>query len=165
VPALSEFVSARFGRAVGEVVLWWMFTDAIWLASVTTVTLSELAAATVCTLLCAVLASLARHANRGYWRFRFGWSAWLPMVARDVPVQAVQSWLYALIPRRRRAVFTVASLPAEDERTAAGRCATSTLSLATTPGTVVYDSDPRLGRLLLHRLGDRQGRLESAVQR
>jgi hypothetical protein len=150
---------------VGEILLWWVFTDAVWLASVTTVTLSELAAATVCTLLCAVLALLARQANRGYWRFQIGWSSWMAIVARDVPVQAVQSWLYALIPRRRRAVLAVASLPAEDERTAAGRCAIGTLSLATTPGTVVYDSDPRLGRLLLHRLGERQGRLESAVQR
>ena len=165
MPALSELGSARFGRAVGEILLWWVFTDAVWLASVTTVTLSELAAATVCTLLCAVLASLARHANHGYWRFRLSWSAWVPIVARDVPVQAVQSWLYALIPRRRRAVFTIVSLPAEDERTTAGRCATSTLSLATTPGTVVYDSNPRLGRLLLHRLGERRGRLESAVER
>lgn len=165
MPALSELGSARFGRAVGEILLWWAFTDAVWLASVTTVTLSELAAATVCTLLCAVLASMARRANRGYWRFRFGWSAWVAIVARDIPVQAIQSWLYALIPRRRCAVFTVVSLPAEDEQTAAGRCAISTLSLATTPGTVVYDSDPHQGRLLLHRLGERQGQLESAVQR
>jgi multisubunit Na+/H+ antiporter MnhE subunit len=160
----SEYGSARWVRAVGETLLWWVFTDAVWLASVTSVTRSELMVATACTLPCGVLALMARRANRGYWRFRVGWLTWGVIVARDVVVQTVQAWLYALIPRRRRAVLTVVPLRAEDERVAAGRRAISTLSLATTPGTVVCDSDARLDRLLLHRLGQRQGRLESAVQ-
>lgn len=149
---------------VGEVFLWWVFTDAVWLASVTTVTNSELLVATASTLPCSVLAWLARRANRGYWRFRMRWLAWLPIVSRDIAVQTVQAWLYALIPRRRRALFIAVPLPGEDDRTAAGRRAISTLSLATTPGTVVCDSDARLARLLMHRLGAKQGRLESAVQ-
>lgn len=150
--------------ALGEIVVWWVVADAVWLATLSSFTPSELAVATACTLPCAVVARPARHANGGCWRFRIGWLAWLPIVARDVAVQTVQAWLYALVPGRRRAVLTAVPLPAEDEQRAAGRRAMSALSLATTPGTVVCDADARLGRLLLHRLGRQQGRLESAVQ-
>lgn len=152
-------------RAAGEILMWWVFTDAVWLASLSSVTLSELAVAGVWTLPCAVLARAARHANGGNWRFRIRWVTWAALVARDVALQTVQAWRYVLIPRRRRAVMTVVPLPEEDERAAIGRRALSALSFATTPGTVVCDCDARLGRLLLHRLGQRQGRLELAVQR
>lgn len=145
--------------------VWWVVTDAVWLASLSSITPGELAVAAACTLPCAVVARLARRANGGYWRFRIGWLSWVPIVLRDVLVQTVQAWLYTLIPRRRRAVFTVVSLPTEDERLAAGRRAAATLSFATTPGTVVCDSDSSTGRVLLHRLGQKQGRLESVVQR
>lgn len=152
--------------AAGEIVWWWAFTDAVWLASVTSISDSEMAVATVTTLPCGILAWLARRANRGRWRFRIGWLLpWTAIVARDIVVQTVQAWMYALVPRRRHAVFTVVPLPAEDEQTAAGRRAVSTLSLATTPGTVVCDSSSRLGRLLVHRLGEKQGRLEWLVER
>ncbi|HWF71529.1 MAG TPA: Na+/H+ antiporter subunit E [Mycobacterium sp.] len=156
---------ARLVRASGEILLWWVLTSAVWLATLSSLTSGELAVAAACTLPCAVVARLARRANGGCWRFRMGWLSWVPMVVRDVLVQTVQAWLYTLIPARRHAVITVVPLPAEDDRVAAGRRAAATLSFATTPGTVVCDSDSSTGRVLLHRLGQEQGRLESAVQR
>jgi multisubunit Na+/H+ antiporter MnhE subunit len=154
-----------WGRAAGEILLWWLITYAVWLATLSSFTASELVVAAACTLPCALVAPLARRANGGNWRFRSGWLRWLVIVARDVPVQTVEAWRYAVIPGRRRAVLTVVPLPTEDERAAAGRRAVSTLCFAITPGTVVCDSDARLDRVLLHRLGQAQGRLEGAVQR
>jgi multisubunit Na+/H+ antiporter MnhE subunit len=158
-------VRAPLVWAFGEIVLWWVLTSAVWLATLSSLTPGELAVAAACTLPCAVVARLARRANGGYWRFRIGWLSWLPIVLRDVLVQTVQAWLYTLIPQRRCAVMAAVAMPAEDERVAAGRRAVATLSFATTPGTVVCDSDSSTGRVLLHRLGQEQGRLESAVQR
>jgi multisubunit Na+/H+ antiporter MnhE subunit len=149
----------------GEVLFWWLITYAVWLATLSSFTASELAVAAACTLPCALVAPLARRANGGSWRFRLGWLRWVAWVARDVPVQTVEAWRYALIPRRRRAVLTAVPMPTEDDRAAAGRRAASTLCFATTPGTVVCDSDARLNRVLLHRLGHAQGGLEGAVQR
>lgn len=152
-------------RACIEILLWWVFTALVWLATLTSITLIDLAVAVVCTLPCAALARSARHANGGNWGFRVGWLAWGSTVARDVAVQTVQAWLYALTRRRRPAVLTAVPLPAEDEQAAAGRRAVTVLAFATTPGTVVCDCDARTGRVLLHRLGYEQGRLELAAQR
>jgi multisubunit Na+/H+ antiporter MnhE subunit len=163
VPAGNE--QSDFGRVAGEIVLWWVITYAVWLATLSSFPATQLVVAATCTLPCAVAAPAARRVNGGGWRFRFGWLKWMAMVVWDVPVQTVQAWRYALLPRRRRAVMTVVPLPAEDDRTAAGRRALSTLSFSSTPGTVVCDGDAQLARILLHRLGQQQGRLESAVQR
>jgi hypothetical protein len=55
----------RFAAALAEILLWWMLTTAIWLATVTSFTAAEILAAVVCTLLGAVA---ARQANGGQWR-------------------------------------------------------------------------------------------------
>lgn len=93
------------------------------------------------------------------------------MVARAVPVQAIQAWGYALnaLPavrvRRRRGVISAVVLPVEAEPVASARRAAAVLAFATTPGTVVLDSDPSQGTVLLHRARPRPDRLSAAVQR
>jgi multisubunit Na+/H+ antiporter MnhE subunit len=151
--------------------VWWVLTAAVWLATVTSLTSAELAVAAACTLPCAVAARAARRANRGRWRFRIGWLRWIAIVMRDVPVQTVQAWAYALkaLPagrvRRRRGVISELALPPEPEPVAAARRAAAVLAFATTPGTVVLECDPHTGTVLLHRVRPRRGRLGPAVQR
>ncbi|ORW08635.1 Na+/H+ antiporter subunit E [Mycobacterium kyorinense] len=147
--------------ALSEILLWWAITAVVWLATLTSVTAAELALALVCTLPCAVAARSARRANRGYWRFRIGWIRWAATVLRDVPVQAVQVWAYVLM-RGRRGVISTVALPAESEPVADALRAAAVLAFATTPGTVVLDSD---SEILLHRVRPGTGRLATAVQR
>jgi hypothetical protein len=157
--------------ALGEIVVWWLLTGAVWLATVSSITSAELAVAAACTLPCAVAARAARRANRGRWRFRVGWLRWAPMVLREVPLQACQAWAYALraLPairvRRRRGVISAVALPTEPAATAAARRAAAVLAFATTPGTVVLDSDPDDATVLMHRVRPRPGRLATVVRR
>lgn len=161
----------RLVSALTEILIWWVLTWAVWLATLTSQTPVELVAAAICTLPCALAARSARRANAGHWRFRLDWLHWAAIVARDVPVQTVQAWVYALgVLRpigaaRRRGVISEVALPPEPEPVAAARRATAVLSFATTPGTVVLDSDPDNGTVLLHRVRPGPGRLGPAVQR
>lgn len=154
----------RFITALAEILSWWVLTTAIWLATVTSLTLAEILVAVAATLPCAVAARSARQANGGHWRLRIGWLRLLPIVVREVPVQAVQVWAYALTPRRRGVISEV-DLPAEPEPVAAARRAVAVLAFATTPGTVVVDSDPGERTILLHRVRPHAGRLVTAARR
>lgn len=147
--------------ALAEMLLWWALTAVVWLATLTSFTVADTAVALGCTLPCAVVARSARRANRGVWRFRLDWFRWAATVLRDVPVQALQSWAYVLM-RRRRGVISVVSLPAEPEPVAHARRAVVVLAFATTPGTVVLDSNSEIP---LHRIRPGTGRLATAVQR
>jgi multisubunit Na+/H+ antiporter MnhE subunit len=65
-------------------------------------------------------------------------------------------------------LVTVTPLTAAELAVAAGctlPCAVAVLAFAATPGTVVLDSDPDEGTVLLHRIRPRTGRLATAVQR
>lgn len=147
--------------ALTEILLWWAITAVVWLATLTSFTAAELAVAVGATLPCALAARSARRANRGHWRFRVGWLPWAATVLRDVPVQTVQAWAYALM-RRRRGVISAVPLPAEPEPVADARRAVAVLAFATTPGTVVLDCD---SQVLLHRIRPGTGRLATAVRR
>lgn len=161
----------RLARASGEILLWWVVTAVVWLATLSSRTPAELVVMVVCTLPCAVAARAARQANGGLWRFRIGWVRWVAAVAWAVPVQTIQAWGYALkalpiVPvGRRRGVISAVVLPAEAEPVAAARRAAAVLAFATTPGTVVLDSDPSDQTVLLHRVRPRPDRLTAAVQR
>lgn len=151
-------------RALAEILLWWVLTAAVWLATVTSLTAAETSVAVACTLPCAVAARSARRANRGNWRFRIGWLRWAATVLRDIPVQTVQVWAYALDPRRR-GVFSSVDLPSEPEPVAEARRAVAVLGFAATPGTVVADCDSHGGTVLLHRVRPGPGQLVTMVRR
>lgn len=154
----------RVGQALAEILLWWVLTTVAWLATLTSFTAAEITVAAVCTLPCGVAARAARRANDGRWRFRIGWLQGAPTVLRDVPIQTIQAWMYALMPRRR-GVISVVDLPAEPERLAAGCRALAVLAFATTPGTVVVNCDSHDHTLTLHRVRPGPGRLATVVRR
>jgi multisubunit Na+/H+ antiporter MnhE subunit len=62
-------------------------------------------------------------------------------------------------------VISAVALPSDPVATAAARRAAAVLAFATTPGTVVLDSDPDEGTVLMHRVRPRPGRLATVVQR
>ncbi|OBH18354.1 Na+/H+ antiporter subunit E [Mycolicibacter sinensis] len=157
-------MSAAGSRAVGETLLWWLVAAALWVVTLTERTAAELAAAALCTFPCAVAARAARRANSGSWRFRRGWLRWLPTIAGELLTQTAQVWAYVLVPSRRsRSTIGRVTLPDEPAPVAGARRAAATLALATTPGTVVLDSAAQT--VLVHRVGQRPGALETAVQR
>lgn len=151
-------------QALAEILSWWVLTAGVWLATLTSFTAAETSVAVACTLPCAVAARTARRANRGHWRFRIGWLRWIATVLRDIPVQTVQVWAYALTPRRR-GVFSMVALPSEPESVAKARRAAVVVAFAATPGTVVVDCDSRDGTVLLHRVRPGPGQLATMVQR
>nr|WP_165964973.1 Na+/H+ antiporter subunit E [Mycobacterium eburneum] len=153
-------------RALVETLLWWVVTTAVWLATLTAISPPEALLAAACTLPCAVLARAARRDNGGQWRFRAGWIGWAGRVLAELPEQAAQVWRYALIrDRRRRSTISPVPLPAEAEPVAAARRAAALLALATTPGTVVWDANPRTQRVMVHRIGPHPAGLEAGVRR
>lgn len=156
--------SSRLAGAVGETLLWWLVTAAVWTVTLTERTAPELVAAALCTLPCAFVARSARRANSGVWRFRAVWLRWVPTVPAELVRQTIEVWAYVLMPSRRsRSVIARVALPAEPTPVTAARRAAATLSLATTPGTVVLDAEAQI--VLVHRIGPRPGALESAVRR
>ncbi|ORA25374.1 hypothetical protein BST12_03575 [Mycobacterium angelicum] len=148
---------------LGEIAFWWILTAGVWLVTLSARTSSELAVMAVCTLPCAMLARPARRANAGRWQLRIGWLRWPLTMAGEVIPQTVQVWVYAL--RRTRPTIRAVPLPDEPKAVAAARRAAAVLTLATTPGTVVLDCDPRKRSVLVHLTGRRPSRLEQAVQR
>lgn len=157
-------VNRRLTGAFGETLLWWLAIGAVWVVTLTTRTTQELLAGALCTLPCAAVARAARQANGGTWRLRLGWLRWVGAVAGELLVQPAQVWAYLLIPSRRaQSAVDSVTLPREPAAVAAARSTAATMALATTPGTVVLDAAAHSVRV--HRVGQRPGRLEKAVQR
>lgn len=157
-------VNSRLTRAFGETLLWWLATGAVWAVTLTARTTPELLAGALCTLPCAAVARAARRVNGGAWRFRLVWLRWGAAVARELLAQPGQVWAYVLIPSRRaQSAVDSVMLPREPAVVATARRTAATLALATTPGTVVIDATAHSVRV--HRVGQRPGRLEKAVQR
>ncbi|WP_152664765.1 Na+/H+ antiporter subunit E [Mycobacterium sp. UM_Kg27] len=157
-------VNSPLTGVLGETLLWWLATGAVWVVTLTARTTQELFTAAVCTLPCAVAARAARRANGGNWRFRPAWLRWAPAVASELLAQPAQVWAYVLIPSRRpQATVGSVTLPREPAAVAAARSAAATMTLATTPGTVVLDAAAHSVRV--HRVGQRPGALERVVQR
>lgn len=152
-----------FVQLLVETGLWWVLTAAVWLATLNSRTWPELAVMAACTLPCAVMARSARRANAGRWRLRGAWLGWPVIAACEIPYQAVRVWVYSVTGRAP--VIRELSLPYEPARVAAARRAAAVLALASTPGTVVLDSDPRKRSILLHLITRRRSWLETAVQR
>lgn len=156
--------NSRLTGAFAETLLWWLATGAVWVVTLPARTTHELLAGTLCTLPCAAVARAARRANGGTWRFRLGWLRWGAAVAGELLAQPAQVWAYLLIPSRRaRSTVDSVTLPREPAAVAAARSTAATMALATTPGTVVLDAAAHSVRV--HRVGQRPGRLEEAVQR
>jgi Na+/H+ ion antiporter subunit len=148
-------------RDVIEAVVWWAVLFAVYLAIISTVSLTEIVVGTAGGAAGAAAAVLTRRTllaadNDERYLPR---AAWLRWVAR-LPAQVVVGFVRVLA--RPRGEFAEARLPA-DERSAARR-GFSVLALSFAPDTYVADVDPERDTVILHRIG-RPGPLEREVTR
>ena len=137
--------------AVLEVAAWTAVCCAVWLATLSGVTLPELCFALATGFLCGIVARAGRRALGARWSFRATWALWPVPVARVLLIEVAELLGTALV-RRPTGRITSIALPRESSPRAEGREAMATLALCSTPGTVVADLDPEGHRLTVHSL-------------
>lgn len=147
--------------AVLELVLWWIGGTLSWLVTVSTVTLPETVAAASTALLGAVLARTARRAMgfqaaaRGIW---LRWAALVPAAAVTDTVRLAR-WLAG--PRGES--LQDQRMPGTASPKATGWRAAAMIALSSTPGSVVFYSDPDAHRIHVHVLAEGWPRLDRHV--
>lgn len=136
--------------ALTELVLWWVGGTLFWLATASTVTMSETLVAAAIALIAAVLARLARRAIPFDAKPRLAWLRWAALV----PVSAVAdaARLVPWLGGRQAEDIVEARLPASTDRAETGLRAGGIVALSATPGTVVVDCEPRSGTVRMHSL-------------
>jgi hypothetical protein len=130
---------------------WAAVACAMWLTTLSSVTLPELCFAVAASVPCGFLAYAGRRALDASWRFRPGWLVWSVPVAAALLAELVELWRISLGTPPRGRLDTI-DLPDEEPALAAGREAAATLALCSTPGSIVADHDPQRRRLTVHRL-------------
>jgi hypothetical protein len=144
--------------------VWAVVACAVWLVTLSSITLPELCFAAGASIPCGVLAHAARRSLGASWRFRPGWVRWPFPVFATLLAELGQLFRLAVTdPRPGRMV--VVELPEEDEQLAAGRQAAATLAMCSTPGSLVAHGEPEHHRLVVHQLLSAGPDLESMVRR
>jgi multisubunit Na+/H+ antiporter MnhE subunit len=149
------------GRDAFELLAWWVVLFALYLALISTISLTEIVVGATAAVACAVAAVVSRRtllAADGDERYRprARWLRWLV----PLPVQVVTGAVRLLRPRGE---FTEVRLP-EDPRAAARR-GFAVLALSVAPTGNVADVDPERNVLVVHRLDGRPTALEREVTR
>ncbi|HEY7054776.1 MAG TPA: hypothetical protein VH496_21960 [Mycobacterium sp.] len=152
-------------RVLAEIAAWGAVGFVVWMATVQTVTASELIVAGAGALVCAIPAPWLRRANDGVWKPRWAWLGWPMLVLRQLPGDIWRVWRFAFARSEATDPWVQLELPKAAKAVAATRRAVGLMVLSATPSTVVVDSDPEQNTLLVHRVGDGSDRLESAVKR
>jgi multisubunit Na+/H+ antiporter MnhE subunit len=146
-------------------VLWWVGLVLVWVASLTTVSVAELAVAAGAAAVCVLVARVARRVLGVQTRLRARWlrEAWrLPWV---VLTDTVAVWRAALRGMRKQALDdNVREVPLGGERSRA-RQAVAIMLLSAAPRTMVIGLDRRTNTVLLHGFGAEEGPMERAVRR
>ncbi|MEV8565516.1 hypothetical protein AB0436_07985 [Streptomyces sp. NPDC051322] len=152
-----------------EILWWWGVAVAIWLATLSSVTLWECVVAAACGLPCAVAARAGRRAVGGAWAPRLRWAAWALPWAGAVVADTAR---VLLVPLRRRdrsrplGELREIELPkGESREVAAARVALATMALSATPGSFVVDHDAEEHTLVVHSLVEGHPRMEEVVGR
>lgn len=153
---------------LAELLVWACLTLGVWVVTLSSVPLGEMAIGAGAGLGAAVVATLARRALGGRWRPSPRWVAWVPHLVVSVPRDTLTLYVSALRRMglsRSSVEFEVRSvqLPPEAPETRAARLALGTLMVAATPGTVVIDEDPDSGELVVHGLTRGPSSLERRV--
>lgn len=144
---------------------WWAAVGcAVWLATLSSVTLPELCIAIAASIVCGVLARTARRALGASWRFRPGWCLWVFPVIGSLFAELVELLRMAATRPREGDLATV-DLPHEPAELAAGREALGTLALCATPGSMVADCDPTQQQLTMHVLVSAGPSVEEVIRR
>lgn len=134
-----------------ETVCWSAVACAVWLATLSSVTVPELGIALAASIPCGLLARASRRALGGSWRFRARWCLWLLPVTASLFAELVALFRLSAMRPHQGALRTI-DLPDEAAETAAGREALGILALSSTPGSVVADCDREHGRVTVHVL-------------
>ena len=147
-----------------ETTWWTAVACAVWLATLSTVTLPELCFAVAASVPCGILARASRRALGATWRFDPRWLLWAWPVICSILAEFPRL-LVAATTHRRSGHLTEVDLPDEDAARAAGREGAAILAICSTPGDLVLDSDPGRRRLVLHVLVSGGPDVEEAVRR
>lgn len=142
--------------AVFELAAWWGLMVGIWVLTLSSVSVAELAIAAACALPCAVAVWGSRRAAGGRWWPRLRWIAWPAPVAAAVwadtgrvMVVAVKALLGMEQPTGE---LRRVQLPAEGGARASARHAIGGIVLSSTPGTFVMDEDTDTSTLVVHSI-------------
>lgn len=153
-----------------EMLVWSALMVGMWVVTLSAATVPEVVAAAAAGVVSALGAVVARVALGGRWRAKARWSRWLVTWWGSLVADTAAVFALAARHLRHRDVagdFVEVALrrtpgdePSEDMHRAL-----AALVLSSTPGSVVYDSDPRGHRLFVHTIVDVPPDLEAAVSR
>ena len=157
-------------RQLPELLFWWAAATGVWLLTLSSMSLSEVAVASASGLPCAVAAIAARRAVDGSWPARPAWLRWL------VPLPLAVVADTARVLGRAAAVLVGRPVPSGRLRTVRldrdrpdarwrSRQAVSTVLVSAAPGTVVVDVEVDTGLMRLHALGSGAPAMEDVVSR
>ncbi|MDR6622072.1 hypothetical protein [Sinomonas atrocyanea] len=153
---------AAQARAALEYALWTAAGTLFWLATASSVTAVETAVAAAVSLVCAVLARLARRALPFRARPVRGWLRWAAAVPAATVADLVRlpGWLRT----GQREELREAGMPAGGPRETGWR-AGGIVALSATPGSIVVASDPESGAVKVHSITSGWPRLDEQVLR
>lgn len=147
-------------RAALEYALWTVAGTLFWLATASTVTAVETAVAAAVSVVCAVLARMARRALPFRARPVRGWLRWVAVVPAATVADMVRlpGWLRT----GQREELRAAAMPSGSPRQTGWR-AGGIVALSATPGSVVVASDPDSGAVKVHSITSGWPRLDEQV--
>ena len=143
-----------------ETVWWWSLMVGIWELTLSGTTLAEIYCELTAAFLAAVAAVITRRTLGGRWLPNPSWLRWLPVLAVSVVADTARVLILAARHVRDReptGSFDIIQLrwpemswPALAE--ADTHRAYATLTLTSTPGSLVYQAEPESHRLCMHAL-------------
>lgn len=153
---------------VVETTVWWGLLLGVWVLTLSTIPVVELAVAAAAALPCALAAVAGRRAVAGCWRVRPRWLRWAFVLPVAVVADACRVLVVPLRPHAR-----TGSEPGElrevplahdpDPARANGHRALAAAVVSVTPGTYVVD-DVEQDRLVAHSLVDGPPRMDEVVR-
>lgn len=149
-----------------EVLAWWAVLLALWVTTLTTLTVWEVVVGAAVALPCAALARAVRVVLGCRWSIRLRWAAWLGpliVVATTDTVELLAKTIRNTAPRSRFRTIRLPEHASAAERS--GRHAVASAVLSGTPSTLVTDDHVDDGRIVLHQWGSGGERLVRAVRR
>lgn len=140
---------------VTEVVVWWAVLVAVWMFTLSSVSIQETVVSVIAGLPCALTATAARTAYGREWRPRLRWFRALVLL----PGAIIQDT--ARVLTRPSSLGTRRAVPVSSDE---AHRALATVAVSATPGTVVLDDSPEHAELLVHALVPGGSRLERSVR-
>jgi multisubunit Na+/H+ antiporter MnhE subunit len=138
-----------------ETVFWWALMVGVWQLTLSGTTPAEIYCEVATAFLSAVAAVVARHALGGRWLPKPTWVGWLPVLALSVIADSARVLALAVRhvgDREAPGHFDVVQLRWPDLVEADTHRAYATLTVTSTPGSLVYHDEPESHRLCLHAL-------------